>query len=83
MYRNLRFFAFLCCTTAFTSTVAAQGTGIVEGQITDETGGVLPGVSVDLHSGATELEVVTDGEGRYRFDSVPTGPAAPSGGPST
>jgi hypothetical protein len=65
----------LCCTTAFTSTVAAQGTGIVEGQITDETGGVLPGVSVDLHSGATELEVVTDGEGRYRFDSVPTGPA--------
>ena len=66
------------CVTAcllFASAAAAQGTGIVAGVVKDETGGVLPGVSVDLHSGATELETVTDGEGRYRFDAVPAGSA--------
>ena len=59
----------------YSSAAAAQGTGIVAGVVKDETGGVLPGVSVDLHSGATELETVTDGEGRYRFDAVPAGSA--------
>ena len=43
----------------------------------DETGGVLPGVSVSLQPAGTQtpLETVTDGEGRYRFDNVPAGPA--------
>jgi hypothetical protein len=59
----------------FASAAAAQGTGVVQGQVQDETGGVLPGVSVDLHSGTTELEAVTDGDGRYRFDIVPAGEA--------
>ena len=53
----------------------AQGAGVVSGQVVDETGGVLPGVTVDLHSGATELTAVTDGTGSYRFDNVPPGPA--------
>ena len=54
---------------------AAQATGTLSGQVKDETGGVLPGVSVDLHSGPTELEATTDVEGKYRFDGVPAGTA--------
>jgi hypothetical protein len=55
----------------------AQATGSVTGTVTDDTGGVLPGVTVQLQpSGAqTPLETVTDGSGAYRFDAVPVGPA--------
>jgi hypothetical protein len=59
------------------ATSAAQGPGVVTGTITDETGGVLPGVSVTLTpAGANApLEAVTDGVGVYRFDTAPAGPA--------
>jgi hypothetical protein len=62
---------------AVATAAAAQGTGVVTGTITDETGGVLPGVSVTLTPpGANApLETVTDGVGVYRFDNAPTGPA--------
>jgi hypothetical protein len=55
----------------------AQDGGTVTGTVADETGGVLPGVSVQLlPSGAPRiLETVTDGTGTYRFDSVPAGAA--------
>ena len=54
----------------------AQGAGTVGGTVTDETGGVLPGVNVHLEvPGVTmPLESVTDGLGTYRFDDVPAGP---------
>jgi hypothetical protein len=54
-----------------------QGTGIVTGTLTDETGGVLPGVSVSLRLVATQgdLDTVTDGAGVYRFENVPAGQA--------
>jgi hypothetical protein len=55
----------------------AQSGGTVSGTVSDETGGVLPGVSVDLRpaGGGEVLEVVTDGQGAYRFENVPAGPA--------
>jgi hypothetical protein len=55
----------------------AQATGAVTGTVADDTGGVLPGVTVQLQpSGAqVALETVTDGSGAYRFDAVPVGPA--------
>ena len=55
----------------------AQGGGTVTGTVSDETGGVLPGVSVELRpAGAEEpLETVTDGVGAYRFENVPAGSA--------
>jgi len=69
--------AALVISCATVCTAYAQGGATVSGQVADETGGVLPGVSVSLQpAGAqTPLETVTDGEGRYRFDNVPAGPA--------
>jgi hypothetical protein len=55
----------------------AQTGGTIAGQVADETGGVLPGASVELRPAgiATPLETVTDGVGAYRFDNVPAGQA--------
>lgn len=55
--------------------VRAQATGSIVGRVLDQTGGVLPGVIIDLLVGAAELTVVTDDEGRYRFEPVPGGTA--------
>lgn len=54
----------------------AQGTGIVSGVVSDETGGVLPGVTVMLERpGTPSLETVSDGLGAFRFEGVPAGQA--------
>ena len=46
----------------------AQQTGSIAGQVTDTTGGALPGVTVEVSSpaliGGTQV-AFTDGEGRY------------------
>ena len=60
----------------FVSSSAWAQTGNVIGTVADETGGVLPGVTVDLKpSNGDGREAVTDGQGSYRFDNVPAGPA--------
>ena len=55
--------------------LAAAQTGTVGGRVTDQTGGALPGVSVNLRAGSAALETTTDGEGRYRLEGLPAGPA--------
>ena len=71
------FIAALVLSCVTISTAYAQSGGTVSGQVADETGGVLPGVSVTLMpAGApAPLEAVTDDMGRYRFDNVPAGAA--------
>ena len=56
-------------------TAWAQATGSIVGTVSDETGGVLPGVTVDLHAQGMEHLGVTDGTGGYSIDDVPVGPA--------
>ena len=55
---------------------AQMSTGAITGTVTDNSGGVLPGVSVSL-SGARLIggaqSVVTDPTGLYRFDRLPPG----------
>jgi hypothetical protein len=68
-------FALVVLCLAVPTFVFGQGPGIVTGTVSDETGGVLPGVSVSLRAGEVDLDAVTDGMGVYRFDKVPTGQA--------
>jgi outer membrane receptor protein involved in Fe transport len=73
MLRRL-FIALLCL--AISQSVVAQtaGTGRVTGRVSDETGGVLPGVTVELRTGgATAKTAVTGMDGQYVIDNVAPG----------
>ena len=55
---------------------AAQATGELAGRVTDESGGVLPGVTVAATQTDTGFSrsVVTDAEGNWVMPNMPTGP---------
>jgi hypothetical protein len=55
----------------------AQNTGSIAGTVEDDTGGVLPGVTVSVTvAGAPPIpDTVTDAFGAYRFDKIPAGAA--------
>src|SRR5258705_11883150 len=56
--------------------VAQTGTATINGQVTDESGAVLPGVTVTGTSPALQVPQVTastDLEGRYRLTPMPIG----------
>jgi hypothetical protein len=54
----------------------AQSTGELAGRVTDESGGVLPGVTVTATQTGTGFtrSVVTDGTGTWVMPNMPTGP---------
>lgn len=52
----------------------AQSGGSIAGTIADETGGILPGVTVDLHADGMETTAFTNETGQYRIDDIPAGP---------
>ena len=62
--------AVLCATGAWAQSQAT--TGVIEGTVTDETGGVLPGATVTLRNTATNFEqvVTTGADGRFRAPSA-------------
>ncbi len=71
----MRIALVLACLLAVPHAAAAQD-GQIAGTVADETGGVLPGVTVAaagpaLADGARV--VVTDGDGRYVFEALPPG----------
>jgi Carboxypeptidase regulatory-like domain/TonB-dependent Receptor Plug Domain len=51
-------------------------TGVIEGTVSDATGGALPGVTISLRNTATNFEQtqVTDSAGRFRGVLLPLGP---------
>jgi len=65
----------LAASTAFAQGGGASSTGSISGQVVDDSGGVLPGVTVTATSPAQmgTLTAVTNEEGMYRFPSVPPG----------
>jgi hypothetical protein len=57
------------------SAAGAQPTGRVTGRVLDQTGAVLPGVTIDLVVDSSQLTTTTDAEGQHRFDTVPAAKA--------
>jgi len=65
-------FILLGCGTALAQTAT------VNGVVRDQTGGALPGVTVELTAGrGAPFVASTDASGRYRFDRVPPGTSNP------
>ena len=61
---------------AATASAQGVGTGIVAGRVTDESGAVMPGVTVTASSPALQLRQVaevTGTDGAYRFVDLPIG----------
>jgi hypothetical protein len=58
------------------SLAAAQATASLNGRVTDESGGVLPGVTVTVTQTDTGLtrSVVTEAQGEWLVPNLPTGP---------
>ena len=64
--------AFLALLTAAARPAAAQGTGTIQGTVTDaQNRSPLPGVRVSVDG--TTLGAVTDADGRYELRNVPAG----------
>ena len=77
MYRLL-LVALLSFTLPWASSAAGQSqatTGVIEGTVSDETGGRLPGATVTLVNRGTNFtrELTTDADGRFRALLLPLG----------
>ena len=70
----LRFHTGLVCLPAIASAQTAE----MRGQVTDSSGGVLPGVTVTIRQEATGVErtVVSDEQGGFRVPALQPGPYA-------
>jgi hypothetical protein len=68
-------FLLLVLAAVLTGQPAFAQAGRVEGTVLDQTGAVLPGVGIELVSGAISRATVTDLRGTYQFQQVPAGPA--------
>jgi Carboxypeptidase regulatory-like domain/TonB dependent receptor/TonB-dependent Receptor Plug Domain len=64
------------CLLLLAPIVVAQTTGTIEGTVTDQNGGALPGVTVEITSPNLQgtRTATTGNDGRFRFPSVPPGP---------
>ena len=75
MKRSLLLFSIvLAGMLCLTGTGLAQTqTGVVQGKVVDQQGGVLPGVNVDLIGPMGAKSTVTDTQGEFRFVGVAPG----------
>ena len=66
---------FLLALTLCGAAVRAQTTGGIEGRVTDEEGGVLPGVTVEAKGAALQgvRTAVSESDGSYRLSLLPPG----------
>ena len=56
------------------SALLAQSNGSISGRVLDQTNALIPGVTVDLTlPDSTVKSTLTDGQGVYRFEQIPTG----------
>ena len=67
--------ALAVCGTAYAQGGGASTTGVIQGRVSDTSGGVLPGVTVTATSPAlmgSQVQITSE-SGQYRFPAVPPG----------
>jgi hypothetical protein len=73
--RNSVCASFVCLVVAFAESISAQtiSSGTVTGTVTDQSGGVLPGATVEIRNDVTRYSQIarTDSMGSFRFTNVP------------
>jgi hypothetical protein len=65
----------VCVTLVAAVRLASAQTGHIVGQVWDQTGGALPGVTIELASGGGRHTATTGATGAFRFDGVDAGTA--------
>ena len=78
MFSRVRIFGALLIALVFARPLAAQQTvdvGSISGRVVDDSGAAVPGASVEVVHGATNIaaEEVTDSAGRFRFPYLKIG----------
>ncbi len=73
--RNSVCAAFVCFVVTFAASISAQtiSSGTVTGTVTDQSGGVIPGATVEIRNDVTRYvqTATTDSTGSFRFTNVP------------
>src|SRR5262249_52606624 len=72
---NLRIILVASLSMLIVSAAVARAQGRVAGRIVDQTGAVLPGVTIDLVVNKSELTTISNDQGQYEFDEIPPGAA--------
>jgi hypothetical protein len=69
-------FAFFALALLFGAAGRAQSSGILDGAVTDATGGAVPGATVEIHNPISHYDrsTTTDADGKFRFANVPFNP---------
>src|SRR5688572_11464723 len=76
MPRTYRAFSIVALILVLTGSASAQGTAQLNGRVTDESGAVLPGVTVTATQTETAFTrvAVTDESGAWVMPNLPLGP---------
>jgi len=78
MLKSFSRFAFGIFALAFLFAVvgSAQSSGILDGTVTDPSGGAVPGATVEMHNPVSHYDrsTTTDTDGKFRFANVPFNP---------
>src|SRR5262245_35343224 len=69
----LKFTAFVTVVLFASVSSALAQANRVNGRVVDQTGSMLPGVTIELVVHGIELTATTDKDGGYEFDNVPAG----------
>jgi Carboxypeptidase regulatory-like domain len=78
MLKSFSRFAFGLFALAFlfVGVGSAQSSGILDGAVTDPSGGAVPGATVEIHNPVSHYDrsTTTDTDGKFRFANVPFNP---------
>jgi hypothetical protein len=75
-FRHAVLIAVVAIVLSASAAYAQVGTATIEGRVADETGGMLPGVTVTISSPALQVRQMvdlTENNGQYRFTDIPIG----------